>query len=71
MVGWRSTDDPVDRTDLTENTAVLYHDDPSADIRDGDLIEVPVGAWPSGRFQIDGTVKPWPMGLEVPLRRRP
>lgn len=70
LIGWRSTDDPVDRSDLTEDRAVLYADDPLADIQDDDLFDVPVGPWPSGKFQTDGTIKPWPMGLEVPLRRR-
>lgn len=69
LVGWRSTEDPVDRSDLTDDTAVLYHDGP-VDIRDGDLFDVPDGPWPSGKFQTDGTVKRWPMGVEVPLRRR-
>lgn len=69
LVGWRGTEDPVDRSDLTSDTAVAYCDDPVADIVAGDRVTIPGGAWPSGEFWVDGSAKPWQMGLEIPLRR--
>lgn len=69
LVGWRSTQDPVDRSDLTTDTAVAYCDDPAADIVAGDRVTIPPGPWPYGEFWVDGSVKPWQMGLEIPLRR--
>lgn len=69
LVGWRSTADPVDRADLITDTAVLYADDSAADILAGDTLTIPAGPWPSGDFRVDGSPKPWPLGLEAPLRR--
>lgn len=69
LIGWRSTSDPVDRADLTTDTAVLYADDPLADLLAGDTLTVPAGPWPHGEFRVDGTPKPWPLGLEAALRR--
>ena len=69
MAGWRATTDPVDRADLTSDDAVLYVDDPLADIAEGDRISVPAGPWASGVWFVDGSPKRWPLGLEVPLRK--
>lgn len=69
MIGWRSTDDPVDRSDLVTDKPVLYADDPMADFQTGDQVTIPVGPWPSGDFWLDGSPKRWPLGCEVPLAR--
>ena len=69
LVGWRGTADPVDRSELTTDTAVAYVDDPATDIKAGDQVTVPACRWPYGDFQVDGQVKPRQMGLEIPLRR--
>lgn len=69
LVGGRATTDPVDRADIPSDTVILYADDPAADIREGDLITVPAGPRPSGKFRVDGSPVPWPLGLEVQMKK--
>jgi hypothetical protein len=69
LVGWRSTSDPVDRSEATEDYAVLYDDSFEIAWTPTDRVEIPDGPWPSGTWQVDGRPKPWPLGWEVPLRR--
>ena len=68
LVGWRSTADPVDRSELTSDDAVIYAE-PGCDFRSGDRIIIPDGPWPAGEFWVDGSPKRWPMGVEIPIRR--
>lgn len=69
LVGGRDTTDPVDRSNIPQDTIVMYADDPFADIQEGDRVEVPAGPRPSGRYRVHGSPVPWPLGLEVQLRR--
>lgn len=69
LVGPRSTNEPVDRTELTDTTAVLYHDDPAVDITGTDTLTVPAGHFMAGTYAVEGDPSRWPLGTEVPLRR--
>lgn len=69
LVGGRATTDPLDRADIPSDTVMLYVDDSAADIAAGDLITVPPGPRPSGKFRVDGSPVPWPLGLEVQLKK--
>lgn len=54
--------------------AILYVDhatDPDGTVfAERDMITVPPGPWPSGRWQVDGRPMPYPNGTVVRLRRR-
>lgn len=70
LVGWRATDDPVDRADLTADTAVLYDRTGTTAYQPSDRIVIPDDfPGPTGTWQVDGTPKRWPSGYEVPLRK--
>lgn len=72
LVGWRSTADPVDRSDVTSDHAVLYDVGGGFTWHDGDRVVIPGDyAGPRGTWQVDGKPKAWPLGWEVPLRRAP
>lgn len=68
MVGWRATTDPVDRSDLTADDAIIYAP-VGADFRSGDRLSIPAGPWPSGQWRVAGSAKPWVLGTEVPINR--
>lgn len=59
----RASEDPVDRSDLTEDAGVLYMP-PSAPLpASTDSVVVPG----RGTYAVDGKPKQWPFGHEVPL----
>jgi len=62
----RATSDPVDRSDVTSSTAVLYRD-PGFTFLPADRIRVPVGARMAGMWSVDGRPAEWPDGWEVGL----
>lgn len=69
LVGWRGTRNPLDRSDMTSDDAVIYANLGSY-FEVGDKIDIPDGPWPSGNgWQIDGQPKRWQMGTEVPIRK--
>lgn len=68
LVGWRSTVDPVDRADLSSDTAVIAAR-VGSDFADRDLITIPDGPWPSGSWTVNGAPKPTPLGVEIQIRR--
>lgn len=68
LVGSRSTKEPVDRSDLTESTAVAFAP-PRADVVSTDTITVPAGHFMAGEYVVDGDPGFWPLGTEIPLRR--
>lgn len=68
LVGRRETTDPVDRSDLTESTAVALGP-PRADVVSTDTIVVPEGHFMAGSYVVDGDPGFWPLGTEIPLRR--
>ena len=59
----RSTAEPVDRSDLTDATAVLYMP-PGATAKSTDRVRVSGRTW-----AVDGEISVWPLGVEVPLRK--
>jgi hypothetical protein len=65
----RATSDPVDRSDLTSATAVLYHE--NFDFQSTDRIRFPDTAVLRGTWAVDGEPQRWPVGIEVPLRKDP
>lgn len=70
LVGWRATADPVDRADLTTDTAVLYDMTGTVTYEPSDRVVIPDDyPGPTGTWQVDGTPKRWPFGYEVPLRK--
>ncbi len=69
LIGPRSTQDPLDWSQVLDNTAALYRDDPDPVFRAGDVVEVPEGARMAGSWRVSGRPGEWPMGLEVPLER--
>ncbi len=69
LVGRRGTSEPQDRTELTDTTAVLYGP-AGMDVISTDTITVPAPHGMAGEYTIDGDPGFWPLGTEVPLRRR-
>lgn len=69
LVAPRATDEPLDRTDLTATTAVLYDTAPEVVILSTSRIVVPAGHRMAGTWAVDGDPGPWPLGRETPLRR--
>ncbi len=68
MIGARSTADPVDRSDVVDNTAVLYRG-VGFTFLSTDRIRVPDGARMAGTWSIDGRPAEWPFGVEIGLVR--
>lgn len=68
LVGARATKDPVDRSDLTDSTAVAYAP-VRADVVSTDVVVVPEGHFMAGVYHVDGDPGFWPLGTEIPLRR--
>lgn len=67
LIGPRSTNEPLDRTDLVDTKAVLYHED--FGFLPTDRIEVPEGARMAGTWAVDGMPGEWPFGVEVGIVR--
>ncbi|AYN59007.1 head-to-tail stopper [Arthrobacter phage Ryan] len=68
-VGPRSTQDPLDRSDVTSSTAVLYDEDTTFRYLPKDRIRVPEGALMAGEWSVEGRPGEWPMGSEVGLTK--
>lgn len=68
LVRWRSSTDPLDRTDLTDSSAVLYRRR-GFDFRSTDQIEVPAGSLAAGTWSVDGDPKRWPDSVELALTK--
>ncbi|WNM72232.1 head-to-tail stopper [Arthrobacter phage Gusanita] len=68
-VGPRSTQDPLDRSDVTSATAVLYDEDTTFRYLPKDRIRVPEGALMAGEWSVEGRPGEWPMGSEVGLTK--
>lgn len=66
IIAPRATADPVDRSDVTSSTAVLYRD-PGFTFLPSDRIRVPDGARMAGLWAVDGRPGEWPDGWEVGL----
>jgi hypothetical protein len=72
LIGWRSTAEPVDRSEVTSDQAVLYDMGRDFEWHGDDRVKIPNDyPGPRGTWQVDGQPKPWPLGWEVPLRRAP
>jgi hypothetical protein len=70
LIGWRSSTDPTDRSQLTDDLAVLYDQSGSCDWLGDDRVEIPTDyPGPHGTWQVEGQPKQWPAGWEVALRR--
>lgn len=69
MIAPRATTDPVDWSDVLDNTAVLYRQSFDPVFESGDLVEVPAGQRMAGTWRVAGRPGQWPLGLEVPLER--
>lgn len=65
----RATSEPLDRSDLTETSGVLYDTHPEIPIRSTSSIVVPDGHRMAGTWAVDGDSGAWPLGRETPLRR--
>ena len=65
----RSTEDPLDRSDVASSTAVLYDEDTAFRYQSTDRIRVPVGALMAGEWAVAGRPGEWPMGSEVGLSK--
>lgn len=68
LVAPRATSDPVDRSDVTSSTAVLYDTDVSFRYLSTDRVRVPDGARMAGEWMVDGRPGEWPAGTELGLR---
>ena len=66
IVAPRATSDPLDRSDVTASTAVLYRD-PGFTFLPADRIKVPAGKRMAGTWAVDGRPGEWPHGWEVGL----
>ena len=69
VIAPRATADPVDRSDVTSSTAVLYDGDGSFIYQSTDRIRVPAGARMAGDWSVDGRPSEWPLGTEIGLVR--
>lgn len=68
LVARRSTSDPIDRSELTDTSAVLYAPI-GADVISTDQITVPAGHPMAGTYAVDGDPGGWALGVEVPIRK--
>lgn len=68
-VGWSSSTEPEDRSELTESVANLYRDqDSEFRFLSTDRIRVPAGHPCDGTWFVDGRAREWPKGVHVPLK---
>ncbi|WP_336715338.1 hypothetical protein [Arthrobacter sp. USHLN218] len=68
LVAPRATADPVDRSDVVDGKAVLYHGG-GFTFLSTDRIRVPQGAHMAGEWSVEGRPGEWPYGVEVGLVR--
>jgi len=68
LVAPRSTADPVDRSDVVDGKAVLYHGG-GFTFLSTDRVRVPDGSAMAGEWSVDGRPGEWPYGVEVGLVR--
>lgn len=66
LIAPRATAEPLDRSDVTSSTAVLYRD-PGFTFLPADRVRVPTGARMAGVWAVDGRPGEWPHGVEVGL----
>lgn len=66
LIAPRATAEPLDRSDVTSSTAVLYRD-PGFTFLPADRVRVPTGARMAGVWAVDGRPGEWPDGVEVGL----
>lgn len=68
----RSTEEPIDRSDLTRAEGVLYRRRLDFDFHSSDRVRIPEGTWLTpGVWAVEGEPSRWPAGWEVPLRKEP
>jgi hypothetical protein len=67
LVGARSTAEPLERSDVTDNKAVLYDGDAAFRYLSTDRVRVPAGSRMAGTWSVDGRPSEWPYGSEVGL----
>ena len=67
LMAARATDDPVDRSDVTDGRAVLYDADLEFKYATTDTIVIPEGSRMAGRWKVDGRPSAWPFGWEIGL----
>jgi hypothetical protein len=63
-----ASDPRLDRSDVPEDTALLYYDGPFV-FESTDRIVVPVGQRMAGEWEVDGRPSEWPGTVELKLRR--
>lgn len=68
LISPRATSDPVDRSDLVDNKAVLYRG-PGFTFLSTDRIRVAHGQRMAGEWSVEGRPGEWPFGSEVGLVR--
>jgi hypothetical protein len=68
LVGARSTAEPLGRSDVTDNKAVLYDGDTTFAYLSTDRVRVPAGSRMAGVWAVDGRPSEWPYGSEVGLK---
>lgn len=69
LIAPRATSDPIDRSDVTESSVVLYDGDTSFIYYSTDRVRVPAGARMAGEWAVDGRPAEWPQGTELGLVR--
>lgn len=69
LIAPRATADPVDRSDVTTGTSVLYDGDMTFVYLSTDRLRIPEGARMAGEWSVDGRPGEWPYGSEVGLVR--
>ncbi|MBG6083241.1 hypothetical protein [Zhihengliuella flava] len=67
LVAPRATNDPVDRSDVADVTAVLYDEDTTFRYYSTDRIRIDAPNRMAGTWQVDGRPGEWPAGSEVGL----
>lgn len=68
LMGARSTVEPLERSDVTDNKAVLYDGDTAFTYLSTDRVRVPAGSRMAGEWSVDGRPSEWPYGSEVGLK---
>jgi hypothetical protein len=69
IIGWGETAD-VPRSDTPEDVAVMYLPINVPDLWATDLVDVPLdNEGPSGLFQVVGTPRRFPLGVQIALRK--
>lgn len=67
---WQSSSDPTDFATRDASKAAIYAGQIDTNlVRNGYVVDIPDGPWPSGRWRVDGTPNRWPLGTEILLAR--